>query len=61
MTKHLTDHQRASNGGRMQHFLRIDRDRSDAAWSKARQRPLTRADDNRRLVEFVRIAQGRQV
>jgi hypothetical protein len=45
----------------MQHFLRIARDRAEAAWGKAWQRPMTRADDNRRVVEYVRIARGRQV
>ena len=61
MTKHLADHQRTSNGSRVQHFLRIARDRTETAWSKAWQRPMTGADDNRRVVEYVRIARGRQV
>jgi hypothetical protein len=61
MTKHLADHQRASNGGRLRHFLRIARDRSEAAWTKVRQRPLMRGDNNRRVVEYIRIARGRQV
>lgn len=61
MTKHLADHPRESNGGRMQHFLRIARDRTEAAWAKARQRPESPDDDNRRVLEYVRIARGRQV
>ena len=61
MTKHLADHQRVSDGGRMKHFLRIARDRSEAAWEQVRQRPLLRGDDSRRLVEYVRIERGREV
>ena len=61
MTKHLADHQRASDGGRLQHFLRIARDRTEVVWAKARQRPALRDDENRRVVEYVRIARGRDV
>lgn len=32
MTKHLADHRTASEGGRMKHFLRIARDRSETLW-----------------------------
>lgn len=59
MTKHLADHREASTGGRVKHFLRLARDRSEAAWDQVRQRPLDRAEENRRLVEYVRIERGR--
>jgi hypothetical protein len=59
MTKHLADHREASTGGRVKHFLRLARDRSEAAWDRVRQRPLDRAEENRRLVEYVRIERGR--
>lgn len=61
MTKHLADHPREQNGGRMLHFLRIARDRNEAAWRIARQRPVSPDNDNRRVLEYVRIARGRQV
>jgi hypothetical protein len=61
MTKHLADHQRASHGGRMQHFLRIARDRTEATWAKVWQRAPLPDDSNRRVVEYVRIARGRRV
>lgn len=60
MSKHLADHREASNGGRMKHFLRLARDRSEAAWERVWQRPLERANDNRRLVEYVRIERGQE-
>lgn len=59
MTKHLADHREASTGGRVKHFLRLARDRSEAAWEQVWQRPFERADENRRLVEYVRIERDR--
>ena len=59
MSKHLADHREASNGGRVKHFLRLARNRSEAAWQRVWQRPLERSDESRRLVEYVRIERGR--
>lgn len=61
MTKHLADHREASNGGRVKHFLRLARDRSETTWQRVWQRPLERTEDNRRLVEYLRIERGRSV
>lgn len=58
--KHLADHRSNSTGGRLTHFLRLARDRSEAAWVRVWQRPATRSQSNRRLVEFVRIERGRE-
>ena len=60
MTKHLADHREASNGGRIKHFLRLARDRSESAWRTVWQRPFDRAEESRRLVEYVRIERGRE-
>ncbi len=45
----------------MKHFLRLARDRSEAAWRVVWQRPFERAAGNRRVVEYIRIAKGREV
>ncbi len=45
----------------MKHFLRLARDRSEAAWRVVWQRPFERAAGNRRVVEYIRIAKGRDV
>lgn len=60
MTKHLADHREASNGGRVKHFLRLARDRSETVWRGLWQRPADRAEENRRLVEYVRIERGHE-
>ena len=61
MSKHLADHRKASEGGRVKHFLRLARDRSDAAWRAVWQRPRERDEGNRRVLEYVRIERERQV
>lgn len=60
MTKHLADHRATSTGARVKHFLRLARNRSEAAWARVWQRPFERATENRRLVEYVRIERGRE-
>ncbi len=60
MTKHLADHRTPSTGGRVKAFLSIARDRSESAWRGVWQRPYDRADESRRLVEYVRIEKGRE-
>lgn len=59
MTKHLADHRKASQGGRVKHFLRIAQDGSGSVWRKLFQQPRARGDSNRRALEFIRIDHGR--
>jgi len=61
MTKHLADNRNTTDGGRVKAFLRIARDRSQTAWRGLWQRPVMRAEDNQRLVQYVRIEKGREV
>lgn len=61
MTKHLADHREPTDGGRLKHFLRLARDRSDAAWQVVKQRPRTLDESNRRVLEYIRIDRGRRV
>ncbi len=60
MTKHLADHRQPSQGGRLQQFLRIARDRSETAWHAVWQRPQQLGDSNRRVLEYVRIERERR-
>lgn len=60
MTKHLADHRTAPSGGRVKAFVTIARDRSETVWRGLWQRPLDRAEDNQRLVQYVRIEKGRE-
>jgi hypothetical protein len=53
MTKHLADHQAASSGGRLKHFLRLARTPRET-WARRRG-----ASGPARLVQFLRIARGR--
>lgn len=55
MTKHLADHRTASEGGRMKHFLRIARDRSETLWRGVFRRTTLSGTDGRRVLEYVRI------
>lgn len=60
MTKHLADHRTASDGGRLQNFLRLERSQSAAAPRALQQRPQLRSDDNPRLQHYLRIERGEQ-
>ncbi|WP_054005884.1 hypothetical protein [Cypionkella psychrotolerans] len=60
MTKHLADHRTASEGGRLQNFLRLERSQSPTAPRILHQRPQSRSDDNPRLQHFLRIERGEQ-
>lgn len=60
MTKHLADHRTAPTGGRVKAFLTIARDRSESTWRGLWQRRFDRAEDNQRLVQYVRIEKGRE-
>ena len=61
MTKHLADHRTPPSGGRVKAFVSIARDRSESFWRGLWQRPLSRSEGNRRVVEYVRIEKGREV
>lgn len=60
MTKHLADHRAAPDGGRVKAFLAIARGRGEDAWRALWQRPLERAENNQRLVQYLRIEKGRE-
>ena len=60
MTKHLADHRATQTGGRFKAFVTIARDRSESAWRGLWRRPFDRADQNQRLVQYVRIEKGRE-
>lgn len=55
MSKHLADHRATPTGARLQHFLRIARNQSEAVWQGLWQRPVGPSDSNRRVLEFIRI------
>ncbi|MES2435908.1 MAG: hypothetical protein V4586_19010 [Pseudomonadota bacterium] len=55
MTKHLADHRTASEGGRLQNFLRLERSQSSTAPRILHQRPQARSDDGLRLQNYLRI------
>ena len=59
--KHLADHDHERSAARMKNYLRIARDRSESLWRGLWQRPFTRSEGNRRVVEYVRIEKGREV
>lgn len=60
MARHLADHRAAPAGGRLKHFTRLARQGS-AIWQTLWRRPVAVPETNRRVVEFVRIARGREV
>jgi hypothetical protein len=60
MARHLADHRASSQGGRVKHFLRIAREGGERLWHGLARQPQTRGDSNRRVVEYARIARGRQ-
>ena len=60
MTKHLADHRSTPSTGRVQAFVKLARDRSETVWHRLWQRSFVKADDNQRLVQYVRIEKGRE-
>ena len=60
MTKHLADHRTPSQGARLQNFVRIARDRSETIWRGVFRRGPEASSNNRRVVEYVRIARHPQ-
>ena len=61
MMKHPTDHRSSSTGAKLKHFLRLARNRGEAAWEQVRQRGFTRVEGNRRVLEYIRIERGKRV
>jgi len=59
MSRHLADHHRTQTGARLKHYLRIARSDGDAVWQGLRKKPQDMAAQNRRVVEYLRIARGR--
>ena len=57
--KHLADHRTPAGSTRVQHFLRMDHDRSESVWHEAWQKPHDRGEKNRKAVEYARIERGR--
>lgn len=60
MTKHLADHRTASTGGRLKHFLRIARDRTENAWCTVWRQPRPMVNEARRVVEYARIERNQK-
>ena len=55
MTKHLADHRTPAQGARVQHFLRIARDRSETIWRAVFRRAVPDNGSGRRVIEYARI------
>ncbi len=59
MTKHVADHEHASDGGRLQNFTQQERESSThPAVDTLRSRPRDRDEASRRTAEFARIQRG---
>lgn len=60
MTRHLADKRKPSTGARLRAFLRLARPEGQI-WQTVWRQPVPVPASNRRTVEFLRIARGRQV
>ncbi len=60
MSKHLADHRAAPSGERVKAFVTIARRGSGHVWQALWKRPVERAADNQRLVQYVRIEKGHE-
>jgi len=58
MSKHLADHRTAPSGERVKAFVTIARRGSGHVGQALWKRPVERAADNQRLVQYVRIEKG---
>lgn len=61
MSRHLADKRAATDGGRVKHFLRIARESGEGLWRGLWKTPRLKPAEGRRVVEYVRIARGREV
>jgi hypothetical protein len=60
MSKHLADHRAAPSGERVKAFVTIARRGSGHVWQALWKRPVERAADNQRLVQYIRIEKGHE-
>jgi hypothetical protein len=60
MSKHLADHRTTPSGGRVKAFVTIARRGSGHVWQALWKRPVERAADNQRLVQYIRIEKGHE-
>ena len=60
MSKHLADHRTAPSGGRVKALVTIARRGSGHVWQALWKRPVERAADNQRLVQYIRIEKGHE-
>lgn len=60
MSKHLADHRTAPSGGRVKAFVTIARRGGGHVWQALWKRPVERAADNQRLVQYIRIEKGHE-
>lgn len=56
MTKHLADHHNGISATRLAQFIRIARSQTQNHWERLWQGQSEQTTNNRRVVEFVRIA-----
>lgn len=61
MTRHLADKRAPTDGGRIRNFLRIARSEGEGFWRGLWKAPRLKPAEGRRVVEYVRIARGREV
>ena len=64
MSRHAVDHRAASEGGRLKHYLKVERQNapegSHEAVKAVNRRETHDAKDNRRPAEFLRIDRGQR-
>lgn len=60
MSKHLADHRAAPTGQRVKEFVTIAHRGSGRVWQALWKRPVERAAENRRLVQYIRIEKGHE-
>ncbi len=64
MSRHIADQRAVTDGGRVKNFLTLDRthggEENHPAVQNLSRRAHSRADENRRMVEFMRIERGRE-
>lgn len=64
MSRHPVDHRAAPEGGRVEHYVEIERTSGDEgshpASKEIAKRPVERPEKSRRTKEYVRIEKGRR-
>lgn len=59
MSRHLADHRKPSDGGRVKHFMRLAREAGDI-WRRIWRKPRGESSEGRTVVEYARIDRGRR-